>query len=207
MELTFQEHRFVAHAQRGLYWPAQKALLVADLHWGKDSTFRAHGIPVSRGLLVDELARLEQLCEESGAERLWVLGDLCHSRDGLDAETIEIIAEFCTRLPPRVLVEGNHDRGLKRLVSGWGFEWWDEGVEVAGIALHHHPRPGIHGHLHPTYQVQRPGERVRLACFHWGSQRLALPAFTGFSNGPPVTLKPGEHVAVIAGTQVFRASS
>jgi len=32
--------------QRALWWPAQKTLLVADLHFGKAATLRAHGIPV-----------------------------------------------------------------------------------------------------------------------------------------------------------------
>ena len=33
-------------AERGLLWPVQKALIVADLHWGKAGHFRKHGIAV-----------------------------------------------------------------------------------------------------------------------------------------------------------------
>lgn len=206
MELIFQSQRFIALPQRGLYWPQQRALLVADLHWGKDSTFRAHGIPLSRGLLADELERLIQLCESLDAQHLWVLGDLCHAPEGLTDSVREEIAQACLRLPPRALIEGNHDRHLESIVSQWGFEWWPEGVQVEGVALNHHPRPGIHGHLHPTYVVKNRGERLRLPCFHWNRERLVLPAFTGFSNGVLMPKGPEDHVAVIAGTQIFKAS-
>ena len=63
MELIFQGQRLELMADRAVYWSAQQAILVADLHWGKDATFRAHGIPVSRGQLEDELQRLNDLCQ------------------------------------------------------------------------------------------------------------------------------------------------
>lgn len=205
MELNFAGHQFVALPQRGLFWPAQQALLVADLHWGKDSTFRAHGIPVSRGLLSDELERLIQLCRSTNAQHLWVLGDLCHSRDGLDDQVCGLIHEACQDLPPRALIEGNHDRHLQRQVEAWGFDWWPEPTQIDGVALNHHPLPGIHGHLHPTFWVKRGRERVRLPCFHYNQERLVLPAFTGFSNGVVMPQGANDKAIVIAGTQLFRA--
>ena len=81
MELIFRGQRLELMAERAVYWPEQQALLVADLHWGKDATFRAHGIPVSRAT-GRELQRLIDLCQRVSAKRLYVLGDLCHAPEG-----------------------------------------------------------------------------------------------------------------------------
>jgi len=205
MELIFQGQSFIARADRTLHWPKHNALLAADLHWGKDSTFRAHGIPVSRQHLQVELDRLIQACRATQAEQLWVLGDLCHGLDGLDAQTEDRIQSACQHLPRRLLVEGNHDQHLQAQVRSWGFEWCHEGHLLDGIALRHHPGPGIHGHLHPTHWLRQGRERLRLPCFRWGPESMVLPAFTGFSNGPARALGRGENAIVIAGTQVFRA--
>ena len=74
MELIFQGQRLELMAERAVFWLEQQAILVADLHWGKDATFRAHGIPVSRGQLEDELQRLIDLCQQVSARQLFVLG-------------------------------------------------------------------------------------------------------------------------------------
>ena len=41
--------RLVAFADRALYWPARKRLVLGDLHLGKADIFRAAGIPVPSG--------------------------------------------------------------------------------------------------------------------------------------------------------------
>src|SRR5215211_5787433 len=46
-------------AERALWWPNASTLIVADLHWGKASTFRAAGIPIPIGTTSDDLARLD----------------------------------------------------------------------------------------------------------------------------------------------------
>lgn len=205
MELTFCGQRFIARADRTLYWPEQQALLAADLHWGKDATFRAHGIPVSRGHLSLELDLLINACRETQAKHLWVLGDLCHSHEGFDRATLKAIDEACEQLPTRALIEGNHDRRLQTRVEGFGFEWWDEGTVVSGIPLRHHPGVGLFGHLHPTHWVKSGSERLRLPCFRWNATHMVLPAFTGFSNGPARPLTQGERAIVIAGAALFES--
>lgn len=210
MELTWHGERFVALAERGLYWPRHKALMVADLHWGKDSTFRAHGIPVSNRHLADELKRLVTLCNAVDAQALWVLGDLIHARSGLDAPTLAQIDRVLPDLPSnRMLVEGNHDRGLLDHAQAWGFACVEEPFEVDGFELAHHPgvgaRPRFCGHLHPTYQLKQGFERLRLPCFYATGDLFLLPAFTGFSNGPVQTPEPAQGVWVTTGKQVFKA--
>ncbi|RZA14803.1 MAG: phosphoesterase, partial [Lysobacteraceae bacterium] len=72
-------------ADRALYWPARRRLLLADLHLGKADTFRAAGIALPRGGTALDLARIAALVAAQGAEELWVLGDLLHGRTDLSS--------------------------------------------------------------------------------------------------------------------------
>ncbi len=57
-------------AERALYWPRTRTLLVADVHLGKAAAFRAGGVPVPRGATASDLARLGALVARTGAGRL-----------------------------------------------------------------------------------------------------------------------------------------
>ena len=46
------------HADRALYWPRRRMLIVADVHLGKAAAFRSHGIPIPRGTTQKNLQRL-----------------------------------------------------------------------------------------------------------------------------------------------------
>lgn len=207
MELTWADEQWVALPERALYWPRFDAILVADLHWGKDATFRAHGIPVSGRHLEDELGRLVRIC--NGVSRLWVLGDLVHSADGFDAATLDRVREACDSLPSeRVLIEGNHDRRLVERIKPWGFEIVNEPWEQGPVNLDHHPgkheRPTLCGHLHPTCWVGKGPDRVRLACFYATPTQMILPAFTGFSNGPVQDLTKASGAWVTTDRELFK---
>lgn len=210
MELTWHSEGFIALPQRALYWPKHEALMVADLHWGKDGTFRAHGIPVADRHLAHELDRLVEACAQVSAKRLWVLGDLIHHASGLDHRTHELIQSRLTSLPEeRWLVEGNHDRGLLKHAQAWGFDCLEEPFPVGQFELAHHPgqgeRPRFCGHTHPTYQLKQGFERLRLPCFFQTPDCFTLPAFTGFSNGPIQSDPDRTGVWVTTGRQVFKA--
>ncbi|MFL5519615.1 MAG: DEAD/DEAH box helicase, partial [Gemmatimonadales bacterium] len=72
-------------AERALWWPARRTLVVADVHLGKAATFRAAGIPIPSGSTGDDLARLDRALARTGATALVILGDLFHARVGREA--------------------------------------------------------------------------------------------------------------------------
>ena len=78
IELMIAGERMCLLADRALYWPARRRLLIADLHLGKGDVLRAAGIPVPSGGTGHDLARLGTLLETTGAGQLWVLGDFLH---------------------------------------------------------------------------------------------------------------------------------
>jgi len=81
---SFAGETFEATADGALYWRAQNALLVADLHLEKASWFARLGqfLPP-----YDSHATLTALAGEidrTGAERLYCLGDSFHDRFGCE---------------------------------------------------------------------------------------------------------------------------
>lgn len=178
------------YADRALYWPAQRRLLVADVHLGKDDSFRAAGIALPAGGTRHDLDRLSALIEHSGAEALWFLGDLLHG-PLLDARWRNEWARFRARHAglEMLLVEGNHDRAAAR--AGLDIEHRRDPVEDghSPVVFAHAPRPAqeadgrlvVCGHLHPVVRV--PGFRGRFPAFVQAEHQLVLPAFSLFTGG------------------------
>lgn len=175
-------------ADRALYWPARRRLFVADVHLGKGEVFRAAGIALPSGGTRDDLDRLTALIERSGAESLWVLGDLLHG-PGRDARWQQEWARFRARHAgmEMLLVEGNHDRAAAR--AGLGIERCPDGIDDGPFTFTHAPRPptadaarfAVCGHVHPVVYV--PGFRARFPAFAVMDQQLVLPAFSRFTGG------------------------
>ena len=64
IEITLGDERVVLLPCRALYWPRFNSVIVADLHFGKDSTFRRAGIPVPLGLR----SKLRDIAKNSNAQ-------------------------------------------------------------------------------------------------------------------------------------------
>ena len=111
-EIIFGREQLILLADRALYWPAQKALVLADAHLGKDASFRAAGLPVPAGNSVKDLARIERLLATTGADRLAILGDLVHCRKSHQAELMNAFTRWraAHRQLQVTLIRGNHDK-------------------------------------------------------------------------------------------------
>jgi DNA ligase-associated metallophosphoesterase len=191
-------------AERALWWPAQRALLVADVHFGKAASFRKLGVPVPQGTTGRNLETLSALIARHGARRLLVLGDFLHSAQAHDApDTLAALAAWRAAHAGLeiVLVRGNHDDRAGDPPPALAITVVDEPLRLGGLALCHHPQalPGAYvlaGHLHPCINVGRCFERLRLPCFHFGPEVGVLPAFGAFTGMHPV--RPGRRDAVYA---------
>jgi len=193
-------------AERALFWHREQTLFVADLHWGKRETFVVEGIPVPDGLLDEELDRLTRLLARFGAERLVVLGDLIHSRQGVTEEVVERIARWRDGAPECLLVRGNHDRHLAALPRSWSFQTVEEGERLGPFVLCHVPREHpegyvLAGHIHPAVRLRGRGDGLRLPCFFVSPTHMVLPAFSEFTGGAAIDPAPGDRLfAIAAGT-------
>ncbi len=186
MRLEIGGESVYLHPDRALCW--RDSVVVADVHLGKGDSFRARGLPLPRGELDDDLARLGALVAGQGARRLVVIGDLVHGT--LAPVTVARVAEWRAALDAEVvLVRGNHDR--HGVPEAWGVDIVDEVLVDGPFAFVHEPSSVAEaytwsGHLHPTVAVRGTADRLRFPAFLVGAALGVLPAFTRFSGGPVV---------------------
>jgi DNA ligase-associated metallophosphoesterase len=153
---SFAGETFLATAAGALFWPANKALLVADLHLEKASWFARLGQFLPPYDSQATLAALAVEVERSGASRLYCLGDSFHDRFGCDrlpAGARALLSDLTGRLD-WIWILGNHDPGFADHCGG---TLVDE-IEVSGIILRHEavrddPRPEMSGHFHPKLRL------------------------------------------------------
>jgi DNA ligase-associated metallophosphoesterase len=187
---SFAGETFVAGCEGALYWPAQQALLVADLHLEKASWFARLGQFLPPYDSQATLSALAQEVERTGATRLYCLGDSFHDRFGCDrlpAAARQTLLQMTGTLD-WVWIVGNHDPGFSDHCGG---RLADE-LEVAGIVLRHEaergdPRPEMSGHFHPKLRLQLQGRRVSRRCFVVSPTKLILPAFGSLTGGLDAT--------------------
>ena len=173
------------------YWPARRALLVADVHIGKAASYRALHQPVPRGTTEATLARLNTLLANHDCQLLVVLGGFLHARTGRAPATLARLQAWRQRHAELriVLVRGNHDRHAGDPPHSLDIEVVEEPWLLAPFALQHEPvahpqHPVLAGHVHPVFVLQgRARQRLRLPCFMMGDTISLLPAFGEFTGG------------------------
>ena len=184
--LSFAGETFVPSPSGALYWPAQDALLVADLHLEKASWFARLGQLLPPYDSHATLTALAAEVERTGATRLYCLGDSFHDRFGCDrlpANARAILMDLTSRLD-WVWIVGNHDPGFADHCGGRIIEE----AEVSGIVLRHEAapndqRPEISGHFHPKLRLTINGRRIARRCFVASLRKLILPAFGSLTGG------------------------
>jgi uncharacterized protein len=184
--LHFAGAEFVVADEAALYWPKHGALLVADLHLEKASSYAAGGQmlpPYDSRATLEELAGLVVRFD---ARAVWCLGDNFHDDGGearLESQAAHLLRRLTRELDWRWVV-GNHDPGL---AANWGGRVFDE-IAVDGIMLRHEAesadrQPEISGHFHPKLRQQLRGRMVSRRCFVRGGSKLILPAFGALTGG------------------------
>lgn len=203
--LSFAGHEFFASPEGALHWPAQQALLVADLHLEKASWFARLGqfLPP-----YDSLATLQALAAEidrTGVRRLYCLGDSFHDRFGCDrlpATARELLASLTARLD-WVWIVGNHDVGFIDHCGGRILEEVDVGgVILRHEAVEHDPRPEMSGHFHPKLRLSLKGRSVSRRCFVASGTKLIFPAYGALTGGldaghPEIVRKVGANASAL----------
>lgn len=174
-------------ADRALYWPARRRLLIADLHLGKGDTFRAAGIAVPTGGTTHDLQRLQALLVRSGASELWILGDFLHARRHPRVDAAWAAFRDAHRGVAMAVVPGNHDRDFDAAAAR--VERLPEGLCDGPFEFRHAPPAMasdahvVCGHLHPVLRL--PGQG-RHPLFWLQPGVSVLPAFSAFTGGHPV---------------------
>ncbi|WP_119814632.1 metallophosphoesterase [Halalkaliarchaeum desulfuricum] len=178
---------------RAAFLPGADALVVADVHAGRDE---ASSVQFPLGERDDLVDRLDALLAHFAPETVVFAGDLFHRFDGVGRPAREGLRELvstCRRTDARpVLVGGNHDTTLSAASDETVHDAY--ALRDGTVVCHGHEEPSIQGdryvvgHLHPTIEIEghtRP-------CFLWGPEAyagadvLVLPAFNRLAPGVDV---------------------
>ncbi|PSJ36652.1 ligase-associated DNA damage response endonuclease PdeM [Allosphingosinicella deserti] len=186
VHFSFAGTELIALPQGALFWPARKALLVADLHLEKASWFARFGQMLPPYDSIATLTDLTVLADTMGADEIWCLGDSFHDRHGCDRLPAQA-RDLLTALTARVRwtwITGNHDPGIADHCGG---DVVQEAL-VDGLLLRHEadpgePRPELSGHYHPKLRISLRGRQVSRRCFIGTKRKLILPAFGALTGG------------------------
>ena len=213
--LTIAGEEIYLLAERALWWPNASTLIVADLHWGKASTFRAAGIPIPIGTTSDDLARLDCALIRTGARRMVVLGDLFHAKAGrIASHTLAELRRWRSLAAPVeiLLVRGNHDRHAGDPPTDLRINCVNAPAFVPPFVFRHEPVAkgdayGLAGHVHPGITLLGRGlQQETLPCFLIGQTGALIPAFGSFTGFGTVEPGVGDRAFVTVEGEVLEVS-
>lgn len=198
-------------ADKAVYWPARKCLLIADAHFGKASAYRSLGQPVPQGTTTHNLQRLDQLLAAYPCVQVIFLGDFLHGPGSHASGTLNALRAWRERhsTVALTLIRGNHDKRAGDPPADLAMEVVTEPLLMGPFALQHEPylhasHHVLAGHVHPVYRLRGKGRQsLRLPCFRLGAQVSLLPAFGAFTGGYSVTHDEDSQIFVIGDHEVW----
>ena len=189
--LSFAGEEFALVQGRALYWPREQALVLADLHLEKASWYAQRGQMLPPYDSRETLERVALAVRETGARRVYTLGDNFHDSAGVDRlepYAAGMLAAL-TRATDWIWITGNHDGRLGPDVGGTIVEE----LALSGIVLRHIARPGealpeLSGHFHPKLRLTVRGRNLARPCAVIGrgcegAERMIVPAFGALTGG------------------------
>lgn len=194
--------------ERCIFWHEEHTLILSDLHLGKITHFRKHGIAAPSQVRFNELERLTSLLVQYQPKRVIIVGDLFHSDLNPEWDL------FVSYLKPFnhiewLLVRGNHDSLPAFLFKDIGFKV-SASVFLQPFLFIHHPETNkqhyvISGHIHPGVRLSGKGKQyLKLPCFYFGEKFALLPAFGTFTGLATVDPSPHDSVYAIANNQIIQ---
>ncbi len=170
-----------------LYWPAERVLVVADMHLEKGSAIAGR-----TGQLLPPfdsratLTRLRALVRRHEPKVVICLGDAFHdprAAQRLGAEEAALIRSLAEGRD-WIWITGNHDPEPPSHLGGRG----QAELRLGPLVFRHEALPDpqrgeVSGHYHPKASVTVAGQRLSQPCFVTDQRRLVLPAFGTYTGG------------------------
>jgi DNA ligase-associated metallophosphoesterase len=177
--------RLMLDSDGAMLWPAQRVMVVADLHFEKGSAAARRGSLLPPWDTRATLDRLALLLRRYRPETVVALGDSFHDIGGADRLQPQDRARLAamTAAAKFVWVMGNHDSAP---LDGIGGAYVAE--FHAGPLQFRHQAVGaasadITGHFHPKAAIATNGATVSRPCFVFDGRRLMLPAIGAYTGG------------------------
>jgi metallophosphoesterase superfamily enzyme len=179
----------IADNSGALYWPGQRALLVADLSLAGGLNGALSSANGANGLgagVRQSLIKLAEAMDRYEPATVIVLGDGLHAGGvaaGVTAEDLEIL-RILQEDRNWIWITGRADRPAPPQLGGTICAEF----KMAGIALLPRPTPGWATHeiaasMRPAAHLSLYGYSLRRPCFVGNRQRLLMPAFGTAAGG------------------------
>jgi DNA ligase-associated metallophosphoesterase len=168
-----------------MYLPAHDALLVADLHFEKGSSFARRGMMLPPYDTRETLLALSDAVFRFDPKTVIALGDSFHDIGGPDrlGDGERTTLTQVQQGREWIWVTGNHDRILPESIGGQVVEE----MTLGSLTLRHEPLAGeqaeVAGHLHPVGKVVMRGRSTRRRCFLTDGSRCVMPALGAYAGG------------------------
>lgn len=184
--VRFCGEELIADADAGLYWPRQRLLAVADLHFEKGSAFGERGTFLPPYDSRSTLQRLDALVHRYDPQQVVCLGDSFHDTkagDRMDAADREALSALVAERD-WVWIVGNHDP----VIQGGLGTVAETVLEIGPLRFRHEAAAGIvngeiSGHFHPKARIKSRGRVLSCRCFASDARRMILPAFGAYTGG------------------------
>lgn len=180
----------------------EKILIISDIHAGFEDGMAANGIRTGKRTAIGEtISDILEMVDAEGPDSVVFLGDVKSSVSGIGRSEWDDIPRLFSEVGARcgvVLVPGNHDAGIQRLLPEGVTVTSPAGIVEQGVLLTHgHRMPSgnlahvdgiVMGHLHPVYFEEGSllnGQRVWV---YLRAQRDAI--FPGRSGEIEITIVP-----------------
>jgi len=212
--LNLYNQRLLLLPGKAIYWEKRESLLVADLHIGKSTHFRKHGIAVPDDVAQSNLDKLDAILDRTSPKRLIILGDLFHSDINNEWQQFVKWRKSHPQLEVSLII-GNHDIlnqqdyhagriNVFQKMSVGPFQFVHDIEE-----LNEQPSDDTYvlsGHIHPAVQLNGQGrQRMKLPCFYFGDDYGILPAFGGFTGTHVIEPKENDRVFMVVDSKIMPA--
>ena len=155
----------------------KRSLVITDLHLGFESNLSLNNVFLGKNKTVIEITKeIEKMIKKTKPDSLILLGDVksgIRSITKTEWETVPIFFESIVKLIDTVLVPGNHDANIEKLIPNGITLASSKGIIIDDILLTHgHTMPSenfsqintiVMGHVHPVFFQEESlinGERV-----------------------------------------------
>jgi DNA ligase-associated metallophosphoesterase len=176
---------FIADRSGALYWPAEKTLIVSDLHLEKGSYLTEEGVVLPPFDTGSSFEKLEDALDRYDPARVIALGDsFCAGEDArLSAHDADWLYDLMEDREWFWVNRGAIPEGIAGMVVPH--------LTLGGIKFRYEPvrAPVSHeigGRMHPVAQISEFGYTVRGRCFVSNGMRLVLPSIGAYSAGANV---------------------
>ena len=184
----------------------KKSLVITDLHLGFENALSLNNVFLGKNKTVTEITKeIELLIDKTKPDSLILLGDVksgINSITKTEWETVPVFFENITKLIDTILVPGNHDANIEKLIPNEITLAGSKGIIIDDILLTHgHTMPSenfsqintiVMGHIHPVFFEKESlinGERVWVSIisdkqkiFHSKSGKLELIILPSFNR-------------------------